>query len=342
MRIDTRLLKQHSALIAQRSVLCAALCAMLFALCSVGEAQQAKIPHIGFLLDVPASTLAARIEAFQQGLRELGYVEGKNIVIEWREAAKGNFDRARELADELVHLKVDVLVSPGPTVTRVLREATSTIPIVMAQDTDPVGSGFALSLARPGRNITGLASLAPETGGKQMELLREISPKITRVAIIGNSNNPGDAQALRETVIAAGSIDVFLRYLDVRDVKDLDRIFQTAAKGRADALLVLGNPILNAHRKQIVDLAAKHRFPATYGRPEFVEAGGLLYYGTNYNDLSRRAATFVDKILKGAKPADLPIEQPTKFEFIINLKAAKQIGLTIPNKVLAKADRVIR
>ena len=294
MRIDTRSLKQHSALIAQRSVLCAALCAMLFALCSVGEAQQAKIPHIGFLLDVPASTLAARIEAFQQGLRELGYVEGKNIVTEWREA-NGNFDRARELADELVHLKVDVLVSPGPTVTRVLREATSTIPIVMAQDTDPVGSGFALSLARPGGNITGLASLAPETGGKQMELLREISPKITRVAIVGNSNNPGDAQALRETVIAAGSIDVFLRYLDVPDIKDLDRIFQTAAKARADALLVLGNPILNAHRKQIVDLAAKHRFPATYGRPEFV-----------------------------------------------NLKAAKQISFVIPNKVLAKADKVIR
>jgi len=341
MRIETRSLKQHSALVAQRSVLCVALCVMLFALCSVGETQSAKIPHIGFLLDVPASTLTARIEAFQQGLRELGYVEGKNIVIEWREAS-GNFDRARELADELVHLKVDVLVSPGPSVTRVLREATSTIPIVMAQDTDPVGSGFALSLARPGRNITGLASLAPETGGKQMELLREISPKITRVAIIGNSNNPGDAQALRETVIAAGSIDVFLRYLDVPDIKDLERIFQTAAKARADALLVLGNPILNAHRKQIVDLAAKHRFPATYGRPEFVEAGGLLYYGTNYNDLSRRAATFVDKILKGAKPADLPIEQPTKFEFIINLKAAKQIGLTIPNKVLAKADRVIR
>ena len=307
------------------------------------EAQQSvKVPRVGYLSGGSLSTLAARIDAFRQGLRELGYIEGKNIVIEWREAAKGNFDRARELADELVHLKVDVLVSPGPSVTRVLREATSTIPIVMAQDTDPVGSGFALSLARPGRNITGLASLAPETGGKQMELLREISPKITRVAIIGNSNNPGDAQALRETVIAAGSIDLFLRYLDVPDIKDIETIFQTAARARADALLVLGNPILNAHRKQIVDLAAKHRFPATYGRPEFVEAGGLLYYGTNYNDLSRRAATFVDKILKGAKPADLPIEQPTKFEFIINLKAAKQIGLTIPTKVLAKADRVIR
>ena len=326
----------------KRKFLRLVLCALFMAFCiSVRAQQPANVPRIGFLLDVPASTLSSRIDAFHQGLRDLGYVEGKNIIIEWRDT-NGNFDRARELADELVHLKVGVLVSPGPSVTRVLREATSTIPIVMAQDTDPVGSGFALSLAHPGRNITGLATLAPETGGKQMELLREISPKITRVAIIGNSNNPGDAQALRETVIAAGSIDVFLRYLDVPDIKDLERIFQTAAKARADALLVLGNPILNAHRKQIVDLAAKHRFPATYGRPEFVEAGGLLYYGTNYNDLARRAATFVDKILKGAKPADLPIEQPTKFELVINLKAAKQIGLTIPNKVLAKADRVIR
>ena len=326
----------------KRKFLRLVLCALFMAFCiSVRAQQPANVPRIGFLLDVPASTLSSRIDAFHQGLRDLGYVEGKNIIIEWRDT-NGNFDRARELADELVHLKVGVLVSPGPSVTRVLREATSTIPIVMAQDTDPVCSGFALSLAHPGRNITGLATLAPETGGKQIELLREISPKITRVAIIGNSNNPGDAQALRQTIIAAGSIDVFLRYLDVPDIKDIETIFQTAARARADALLVLGNPILNAHRKQIVDLAAKHRFPATYGRPEFVEAGGLLYYGTNYKDLARRAATFVDKILKGAKPADLPIEQPTKFELVINLKAAKQIGLTIPNKVLAKADRVIR
>ncbi len=312
----------------------------------IGEAgaqaqQPTNVPRIGFLTDAPLASNAGRVEAFRQGLRDLGYIEGKNIIIEWRDA-NGNFDRARELADELVHLKVNLLVSPGPSVTRVLREATSTIPIVMAQDTDPIGSGFALSLAHPGRNITGLASLAPETGGKQMEFLREISPKITRVAIIGNSNNPGDAQALRQTVIAAGSIDVFLRYLDVPDIKDIETIFQTAARARADALLVLGNPILNAHRKQIVDLVAKHRFPATYGRPEFVEAGGLLYYGTNYNDLARRAATYVDKILKGAKPEDLPIEQPTKFQFIINLKAAKQIGLTVPNRVLARADRVIK
>jgi putative ABC transport system substrate-binding protein len=316
--------------------------AVLFALCAPASAQQpANIPRIGYLSGSSLSTVAPRIDAFRQGLRDLGYIEGKNIVIEWRDA-NGNFDRARELAAELTNLKVGVLVSPGPAVTRVLKEATSTIPIVMAQDTDPVGSGFAISLARPGRNITGLATLAPEMGGKQMELLKEISHKITRVAIIGNSTNPGDAQALRETVIAAGSIEVFLRYLDVLDIKNLETIFQTAARGQADALLVLGNPILNAHRKQIVDLAAKHRLPATYGRPEFVEAGGLLYYGTSYNDLYRRAATFVDKILRGAKPADLPIEQPTKFDLIINLKAAKQIGLTIPPKVLARADRVIK
>lgn len=314
---------------------------MLLSLTSSAYAQSAKVPRLGYISGGSFSALVSRVDAFRQGLRDLGYVEGKNIVIEWREA-KGNFDRARELAEELVRLKVDILVSPGPTITRVMRETTSTIPIVMTQDTDPVGSGFALSLAQPGRNITGLATLAPEMGGKQMEILKEISPRISRVAIIGNSTNPGDAQALRETVIAAGSIEVFLRYLDVLDPKELEKVFQTAAKGRSDALLVLGNPILNAHRKQIVDLAAKFRLPAFYGRPEFVDAGGLLYYGTNYNDLSRRAAAFVDKILKGASPADLPIEQPTKFELIINLKAAKQIGLTIPNKVLARADRVIK
>jgi len=314
---------------------------LLVAVPFAGAQQPAKIPRLGYISGVSVSNLASRIDAFRQGLRDLGYVEGKNIAIEWREA-KGNFDRARELAAELVRLKVDIFVSPGPTITGVMRETTSTIPIVMTQDTDPVGSGFALSLAHPGRNITGLATLAPEIGGKQMELLKEISAKILRVAIIGNSTNPGDAQVLRETVIAAGSIEVFLRYLEVLAPSNLEKVFQTAAKSRVDALLILGNPILNAHRKQIVDLAAKYRLPATYGRPEFVEAGGLLYYGTNYNDLSRRAATFVDKILKGASPADLPIEQPTKFDLIVNLKAAKQIHLTIPPKVLARADRVIR
>ena len=306
------------------------------------QAQQAeKVPRVGYLSGSSLSVLGARIEAFRQGLRDLGYVEGKNIVIEWRDA-KGNPDRLPEVATELVRLKVDVLVSPGPIVSRALKEATSTIPIVMAQDTDPVGSGFVASLARPGGNITGLATLAPEMGGKQLELLKEIVPRLSRVAIIGNSTNPGDAQALRETVLAAGSVEVYLRYLDVLDPKDIETVFRAAAKGRADGLLVLGNPILNAHRKQIVDLVVKHRLPATYTRPEFIDAGGLIYYGTNYNDLFRRAAIYVDKILKGAKPAELPVEQPTKFELVINLKAAKQIGLTIPPNVLARADRVIK
>ena len=301
----------------------------------------AKVPRIGYLSGSELSLLSDRVEAFRQGLRELGYVEGKNIVIEWR-SAEGKIDRLPELAAELVRLKLDVIVSPGPGVTRPLKEATSTVPIVMAQDTDPVGSGFIVSLARPGGNITGLASLAPEVGGKQLELLKEIAPKISRVAVIGNSANPGDAQALRETVLAAGSVDVYLRYLDVLDPEDIEAAFRTAAKGRADALLMLGNPILNTHRKQIVELAVKHRFPAAYTRPEYIEAGGLMYYGTNYPELFRRAATYVDKILKGAKPADLPVEQPIKFELIINLKAAKQIDLTIPPNVLARADKVIR
>ena len=301
----------------------------------------AKVPRIGILSTFSQSSIAARAEGFQQGLRELGYIEGKNIVLEWR-SAEGNNDRMRALAAELVGLKVDVLVSPGPSITRVFKEATSTIPIVMAQDTDPVGSGFVASLARPGGNITGLATLAAEIGGKQLDLLKEIVPKLSRVAVIGNSTIPGDAQAIRETVLAAGAYEIYLRYLDVPDPKDLETTFRIAAKGHADGLLVLGNPNLNLRRKQVVDLAVKHKLPATYTRPEYIDAGGLMYYGTSYLDLFRRAAYYVDKIIKGAKPADLPIEQPTKFELIINLKAAKQIGLTIPPKILARADRVIK
>ncbi len=309
---------------------------------AVATAQQpAKIPRIGFQLDSSPSAVSARLEAFRQGLRELGYVEGKNIVIEWR-SAEGKPDRRSELAADLVRLKVDLIVTAGPTVTRVVKEATSTIPIVMAQDTDPVGSGFVASLARPGGNITGLSSLSSEISGKQLELLKEIVPRLSRVAVIGNSTNPGDAQALRETVLAAGSVGVYLQYLDVLDPKDIETAYRAATKGHADALLVLGNPILNAQRKQVVDLAVKHRLPATYTRPEFVEAGGLMIYGASYTDLFRRAAFYVDKIIKGAKPADLPVEQPKKFEFVINLKAAKQIGLTIPPNVLARADKVIK
>jgi len=315
---------------------------LLLATAFFAEAQQTgKVPRIGFHSDSPLTSIAARVEGFRQGLRELGYVEGKNIIIEWR-SSEGKAERRNEIAAELVRLKVDVIVSGGASATRPLKEATSTIPIVMGQDSNPVGNGFAASLARPGGNITGLSSLAPEMSGKQLELMKEIIPKLSRVAIIGNSTNPGDALALRETVLAAGAYQIYLSYLDVQDAKDIEPVIRTAAKGRADALLVLGNPIFNLQRQQVIELVVKHRMPASYTQPEYVEAGGLMTYGTSYPELFRRAATYVDKILKGAKPADLPVEQPKKFEFIINLKAAKQIGLTIPPNVLARADRVIR
>jgi len=212
----------------------------------------------------------------------------------------------------------------------------------MAFDVDPVGSGFVASLARPGGNITGLSSLAPEISGKQLELLKEIIPRLSRVAVLGNSTNPGNAQALTETELAAGALGVKLQNLDILGRKDIDPAFRAASKGRADALLVLTNPIATSQRTQITDLAVKNRLPAIYDRPEFVEDGGLMTYGVSSTDLFRRAATYVDRILKGAKPADLPVEQPKKFEFIVNLKAAKQIGLTIPPNVLARADKVIK
>jgi len=306
------------------------------------EAQQpTKIPRIGFLVANFPTTNPARNEAFRQGLRELGYVEGKNIVIEWR-YAEGKLDRLPALAAELVRLKVDVIVTAGPAATRPAKEATGTIPIVMGFDNDPVGSAFVASLARPGGNITGLATLAPELSGKQLELLKEVVPRLSRVAVLGNSTEPGNPQLLRETELAAGVFGVQLQYLDVRGPKDIETAFRAASKGRAEAVLLLPSPVLNPYRTEIADLAVKSRLPVIYGQPEFVEAGGLMVYSVSFTDLFRRAATYVDKILKGRKPADLPVEQPKKFEFIINLKAAKQIGLTVPPNLLVRADRVIK
>jgi putative ABC transport system substrate-binding protein len=323
-----------------KKVICLALGAMLFALSYSASAQQpGKVPRIGFLIASSPSAIAPRMDAFQQGLRELGYVEGKNIVIE-RRHAEGKLDRLPVLAAELVRLNVDVIVTSGPTATRPAKEATSTIPIVMTFDDDPVGSGFVASLARPGGNITGLSTLAPEISGKQLELLKEIVPRLGRVAVIGTSTRQGTAQALKEMELAAGAFAVKLQYLDIENPKDIETVFRAA--GRADALLVLQSPVFNSQRAQIADLAAKSRLPATYPRREFVEDGGLMSYGVSISDLDRRSAIYVDKILKGAKPADLPVEQPTKFELIINLKAAKQIGLTIPQSVLYRADRVIK
>jgi ABC-type uncharacterized transport system substrate-binding protein len=304
--------------------------------------QTTKIPRIGYLTAGSPSAQSARIKAFRQGLSELGYVEGKNIVIEWRSAER-KLDRLPALAAELVRLRVDVIVTAGPIPTRSAKEATVTLPIVMTQDTDPVGNGFVASLARPGGNITGLATLRPELSGKQLELLKEIIPKLSRVAVFGTSIFPGNAQALKEIELAAKAFGVQLQYLDVLDSKDIETAFQAASKGRAEAVLMMvTGGVANSQRPQIAELAVKSRLPAIYRNREDVEAGGLMTYGVNVNDLDRRAATYVDKILKGAKPADLPVEQPIKFEFIVNLKAAKQIGLTIPPNVLARADKVIR
>ena len=317
-------------------------CSMLMALPFPARAQQpTKIPRIGYLDAASLSVNAARIEAFRQGLRELGYVEGKNIVIEWR-SAEGKLDRLPALASELVGLKVDIIVSSGNSVTRSAKEATSTIPIVMAQDSDPVGSGTVASLARPGGNITGLSTLAPELSGKRLELLKEIVSKLSRVAVLGTSTQPGYAQVLKELELAAGALKVKLQYLDILDAKDIEIAFRAAKKGRAQAILTLSSPFLASQRKQVADLAAKNRLPAMYPGSDFMDAGGLMYYGTNTPDLFRRAATYVDKILKGRTPADLPVEQPMRFEFIISLIAADKIGLKVPPNVLVRATKVIR
>jgi putative ABC transport system substrate-binding protein len=319
------------------------ICAMLFALCFPARAQEPrKVPRIGYLSTSPVSSNLARREAFRQGLRDLGNVEGKNIVIEWRNA-EGKPDRNPALAAELVRLKVDVIVAAGDGGTRAAKKATSTIPIVMVQGGDPVGSGFVASLAQPGGNITGLAILRPELSGKRLEILREVVPKLSRVAVFVNSTSTDYAQTLKEIELAAGTLGVKLKYLDIRSPKDFETAFRDAVKGRAEAILFrVPGSILSPQRIQIAELAFKRRLPAIYDNAEDVEAGGLMSYGVSIPDLFRRAATYVDKILKGANPADLPVEQPLKFEVIINHKAANQIGLTIPPKVLVRGDRVIR
>jgi len=325
-----------------KRILCLSLAIVMLVAGAIAEAQQpTKVSRIGYLAGGSLSAIAPRIESFRQGLRELDYVEGKNIVIDDR-YADGKPDRLPELAADLVRLKVHVIVTTGPTPTRAAKEATNTIPIVMTNDTNPVASGFVASLARPGGNITGLSTLAPELNGKRLEILTEVVPKLSRVAILGTSTSPGYAQSLRELKLVTKAFKVQPQYLDVINSKDIETAFRAASKGRAQALLTISGTILNSHRTQVIALAVKSRLPAMYNNSQFMEAEGLMFYGVRIFDLERRAASYVDKILNGAKPADLPIGQPKKFEFIINLKAAKQIGLTIPPNVLTRADKVIK
>jgi len=320
----------------------AAVCIVAFAFWSSAKAQQpTKIPRVAYLGGASPSAIAYRTDVFRQQLRELGYVEGKNIIVDFR-LAEEKLDRLPALAADLVRLKVDVIATAGGTSTRAAKQATATIPIVMVQDNDPVGNGFVHSLARPGGNITGLATLAPEVSGKRLEVLKEIVPKLSRIAVFGTSSNPGDAQALMETDTAAREFGFSVQHFDVRKPEDIEPTFHAAVNRRADAALVLVSVVLNSFRNRVVALAIKNRLPLIYPIRDFVEAGGLMSYGVSFVELHRRAAVYVDKILKGAKPGDLPVEQPTKFELVINLNAAKQIGLTIPPNVLARADKVIK
>ena len=310
---------------------------------AVVEAQQTKrVPRIGYLSSNSLGAMSTRTEAFRQGLRELGYVEGKNIVIEYR-YAEGKIDRLPDLAAELVRLNVDVLVSGGGnSATLALKQATTLIPVVMMFGSDPVAAGIVSSLARPGGIVTGLTSITGDLSGKRLELLTETILKLSRVAVLYDSGDPAKIAEFKETQIAAGGLGVQIQSLEVRSTQEIERAFKSTTSWKANALIVLQTVITSGNHKQIAELATKNRLPTMFSESQFIETGGLMSYGPSYNDLSRRAAVYVDKILKGAKPADLPVEQPKKFEFIINLKTAKQIGLTIPPNVLARADKIIR
>ena len=325
-----------------RAALAAALAVGILITPIVAEAQPAaKVPRIGYLvtgsLESPETRVA--LDAFRQGLRERGYVEGQNILIEYR-AADGKIERFPGLATELARLKVDLILAANTPAARAAQQATTTIPIVVPVIGDPVGDGLVASLARPGGNITGLSGINPELSGKRLDLLKQAVPRLTRVAIVWNPAEP-NAAFLRETQAAGRGLSMQLQVLEVKAAPDLETALQAARRWHASGLIVLTDPVTLYHRKQLADLANKYRLPAIYSERLFVESGGLISYGANDRKMHQRAAIYVDKILKGAKPGDLPIEQPTKFELIINLKTAKALGLTIPPSLLQRADQVI-
>ena len=325
----------------KRKITVVTLCAMLIAFCLPVEAQQqARIPKVGELVGFRGvSTLGTGRELFRRSLNELGYVEGKSILFETR-LAEGKLDRFPALADELVRLKVDVLVARSPDEARAFKNATRTIPIVILAQSDPIAGGLVDSLARPGGNITGITTFATVLSGKRIELLKETIPKLSRVAVLWNPR--GSGEGWKESQLAAREMGLQLHSMEVSSADKFDSAFKEAIKAGSAAIAVTQNPLTSSNQKQIVALATKNRLPAIYPRGDYVASGGLMSYGADPAEHYRRAAVIVDKILKGAKPADLPVEQPTKFEFIINLNAAKQIGVTIPPNVLARADRVLR
>jgi putative tryptophan/tyrosine transport system substrate-binding protein len=325
-----------------QKVFCLALGAILVALYFPAEAQQPKkIPRTAYLAAGSLSSQLGWVEAFRHGLRELGYIEGQNIIIEYR-YAEDRYDRLPDMAAELVSMKVAAIVTASTPAVLAAKQATSTIPIVFAAISDPVGAGFVASLARPGGNITGLTILAPELSGKRLELLKEAFPKVSRVTILSNPANASHVSILKETETAARTLGLSLQFVRVQRSNDLEVAFSSMVHERAGALVVLPDPFLASQREQIVDLAVKNHLPVMYDRKEYVDNGGLMSYGPSFPYQFQRTAVFVDKILKGIKPADLPVEQPRKFEFVINLKAAKSLNLTIPPNVLARADKVIK
>jgi putative ABC transport system substrate-binding protein len=327
-----------------KEIILLTLCSLLLAPCSVVNAQQTgKLRRIGFLDRSTASGGALFIDAFRQEISKLGWVEGKNVSIEYR-FAEGKTDRLPELAAELVRLKVDLIVVSGRAPGLAARKATTTIPIVMMSFPDPVSAGMVASLARPGGNVTGLSSLTNELDSKRLEILKDTVPKLSRVGLLRQAGGLGSADLpLSELRAAAAVLKLKLEQIEAAtDAKGLESAFETAKQKQVNAIMTGGGRLFFAERKRIVELAVKYRLPAIYPQKGFVDEGGLMSYGTDYNDLYRRAAVYVDKILKGAKPVDLPVQQATKFEFVIDLKAAKQIGLTIPNGVLERANKVVR
>jgi putative tryptophan/tyrosine transport system substrate-binding protein len=324
-----------------KKILVSILAVVILAFVHHAEAQQpGKVPRIGFLASNSFSG-EDNLRVLRQGLRELGYVEGKNITIEYQ-SAEGKFDRLPVLAAELIRLKVDVIVIQGTPAAAAAKNATSTIPIIISGGTDPVATGLVPSLARPGGNITGVTIMNEELAGKRLELLKETSPKVSRIGVLWNSTNPGAAAVFKQTQSAAQELRLPLQSLEVQTVNDLQGAFDAATRSGVNGLALLATVPITDHLKLVADLAVKNRLPSIYDRSVFVESGGLMSYGPNVLNMARRAAIYVDKVLKGANPGDLPVERPTKFDFVINLKTAKQIGLTIPPNVLARADKVIR